>query len=68
MFNKPDRIQLDFSNGDSLLYAFRNNDFIMNTEKIILADIVVAYSMKITLLNVKDNGLEGVCISEVKVD
>lgn len=61
---KAKSIRIDFSNGDYLIYNFKN-DKLMNIEKIILSKLVVAYKMKITFL---DSTSSDICISELVIN
>jgi len=65
---KAEMVRIDFSNGDSIIYEFKNKNQLMGVEKIVLTDIVVAYKMKLTILKVTPGKSDGVCISEIVID
>lgn len=67
-YGKPSVLKIEFSNRDALIYRIQNPDRIFNVEKIILANLVVAYEMKLTLLDVVNGLDDGVCISEIIVE
>jgi len=68
-YGKASTIRIDFSNGDYLIYRFKNMKDLMNVEKIVLSKLVVAYKMRLTLLETTspNDGL-GISMSEIIIN
>lgn len=67
-YGKLKTVRFDFSNGDSLIYRFKKLDQLMSMEKLVLARLVVAYEMRLTVLEVQSGTGEGIALSEIVID